>query len=163
MRKYLLVSTGLAMAFAAPAHAEKWYLVGESPEDLFFADADSVSKNGQYLQVNVIDSLAQPVEDEAGKTYYYRGPVNFDCTAKQFKHGQQSAIGLNGEVLAQFDPESKWDAAGSGTHAEALIKFACEGAFRDEVITDPFSYSEDYWYYYYADDEADQPATTTPS
>ena len=34
MRKYLLVSTGLALAFAAPAHAEKWFLVGESDDGL---------------------------------------------------------------------------------------------------------------------------------
>ena len=152
MRRSLLVSTALAAAFAAPAHAESWYLVGEGDEDLFFADADSLVRNGNYLQVDIIDSMRDPISSDGTNVYYLRGPANYDCGGKQYQNVSQQALDLSHNLVTGVDVDTAWQPVGAGTYAEVLFQFACDGSQRTQPVSDPFDYAEEYWYYYYTDD-----------
>jgi hypothetical protein len=153
MRKSLLLSTCVAAALAAPAHAESWFLVGEGDDDLFFADADSLVRTGNYLQVDIIDSMKDPLSSNGTDVYYLRGPTNYDCSAKQYQNVSQKALNLAHAYVADVNVDTAWQPVGAGTYAEVLFQFACEGSQRTEPMSDPFGYAEDYWYYYYSDDE----------
>ncbi|MBO9499672.1 MAG: hypothetical protein J7496_15210 [Novosphingobium sp.] len=152
MRKYLFLTAGLAAAFASPVQAADWYLVGQSDDDLFFADAGSVAKSGTYMQVNVLDSMGEPIDDPAGDIYYLAGPIRLDCSGRKYQNLGNAALGLDHSYLADADVDSDWQAVNPGTHAEAIFDFACDAGFRDTPVTDPFAYADEYWDYGTSDD-----------
>ena len=156
MRKYLFLTTALAAALASPAQAAAadWYLVGQSDDDLFFADAGSVAKSGSYMQVDVLDSMGEPIGNPAGDIYYLAGPIRLDCGSRKYQNRGNAALGIDHAYLADADVDSDWQAVTPGTHAEAIFDFACDAGFRDTPVTDPFSHADEYWDYGTSDDDA---------
>jgi hypothetical protein len=99
--------------------------------------------------MNVIDSFEEPIASDGSNVYYLRGPVNFDCGSRQFQNLGKTALDYSHAYVTDVEVDGTWQAIGTGTYAEALLQFACDGTHRDTPIADPFSYAEDYWYYYY--------------
>jgi len=149
MRASLLFSTAMVATLATPAQAESWYLVGEGDEDLFFADAASVSRNGNYIQMTVLDSMQYSFDSNGSEIYYLRGPMNLDCGARQYQNLGTAGLTMGQSFAGNVDLDTSWQAVPGGSYAEALFEFGCNGGYRGTPINDPFGYAEEYWYYYY--------------
>ena len=149
MRKFVLPIVLLSLAAGTPAYATDWYFVGEGDSDIFFADADSVVRNGDVVSLKLFNGLADGYTD-AEKTgdviYYYEGDSEYNCVSKQFRETSRTGYGDDYQSLGAIGYDSNWQAIPPNSFAHTLYEFGCLGLWRDQPIEDPFDEADFYWF-----------------
>lgn len=153
MRKYLLASiaiaTAMTTAMAAPAHAESWYNVGEGDEDIFYADADSLSHVGNMVTLTAFDGMSDAITGYSKEVYFWKSTMQFDCGANRYRHQDRAGYDENYAYVGAIDYDPDWHTVTEGTFGESLYQFACEGGWRDVPVDNPFDDADEYWFYSY--------------
>jgi hypothetical protein len=142
MRRKTLLALTLTTCLTAPAAAESWYGIFNSDEVIAYADADSVSRIGNYATVGLM--LSHDIGD------YHKWTVELDCPGQKYRILSGANYGSKREYLSTPDFETGWVAL-DNTVLQTGQGFACDGTSRDSLVSDPFNDADEYWYYYYYD------------
>lgn len=149
MRKFLLPVALISLALGAPAQAANWYFIGEGDNDIFFADGDSVERNGDVVSLTLFDGLADGYFDSEiaqDFVYYYEGRSEYNCVSKQFREISRTGYGTDYQSLGPVGHEPGWQAIPPNSFANTLYEFGCLNMWRDEPINDPFEEADYYWF-----------------
>lgn len=134
----------LAATLAAPAAAESWYYVGDSKSSIVFADADSLSRNGDVAKFVAFYGADEPLDNNGTDIYYWKNSQEVDCAGKRIRIVDSDNFDENRKYLSSDGEVTEWTPIDDGTIADSLRAFACDGK-REDQVSDPFDESDEFW------------------
>lgn len=149
MRKFMCPVMLASLVLAAPAHATDWYFIGEGDNNIFFADGDSVVRNGDIVSVKIFDGLLEGYFDSEVANdfvYYYEGQAEYNCVSKQFRETARTGYGDEYQDLGPIGYAAEWQPVVPNSFAHTLYEFGCLGLWRDQPVNDPFEEADFTWF-----------------
>lgn len=123
MRTILIALTVLSVA--TPAIAETWNLFSRSPNNVFMADADSLTVSGDITSLKVATA---PRAGDAGDYSHSVETYEFQCGSGTWRTAGLVEHGPDGAETDRFPEENAaWEAARPGTIPATLKAIACDG------------------------------------
>ena len=153
LRHKLLLALSLTTGMTSPALAENWYFVGTAKEEINYADADSLQVNGDIDGLKVFSGSLRGVGPDVD-IYYTKVNVEIDCSKHLIRWLGIEAFGDQRQYVTAPDFETDWISFTTDDAAEYFRAFACDGASREQQVSDPFDDADSYFYYYYDEEGA---------
>lgn len=124
--KYLVLSAVVLAAVATPAAAESWHPFSRSPNNVFMADVDSITVNGDITSVHVATA---PRTGTASDYSYSVETYEIQCATGQWRTAGVVEYGPDG-AEADLYPEAgaAWEAVRPNTSPEFLNNIVCKGS-----------------------------------
>ena len=124
MKKLIIV----LLVFSGSAWAG-WKSIGEDSAGTFYADADSIARNGSIATMNsVLDYKSFQRMVEVGY-FSQRTRVEYDCAERRFRrldvslHAEPMGAG---KIIYSDDSIQAWEPVVAGTMTDTLWAFACK-------------------------------------
>lgn len=127
--KFLLLSGLALLAVDTSAIAENWNSISHSANNVFMADVDNISTNGDATRVIV---ATVPRRGEATDYSHSLETYEFKCEAGQWRTAGIVEHGENGTELGRILEEgSDWEPVRADTLPDYLRRVVCDGARAD--------------------------------
>lgn len=111
----------------APVSAE-WMLVDANAKATVYIDTESITRNGNLVNVWVLDDLRTAHTRGFSKYFSSRAQEEHDCTNERFRVlAVENFMGRmgTGDVVYRHASESNWTSIPQGTLAQSVWKFVC--------------------------------------
>lgn len=126
MVKYLVLSVVVLAAAATPAAAESWHPFSRSPNNVFMADVDSITVNGDITSVHVATA---PRTGPAGDYSYSVETYEIQCATSQWRTAGVVEYGPDGAEADRYPEEgAAWEEVRPNTSPEFLNNIVCKGS-----------------------------------
>jgi len=160
VRNKLLLALTLTTGLTSPAMAEQWFMVATAPEEISYADADSLVSQDNHRTLEVFTGNLNGVGPE-GNIFYSTVKLEIDCGAHALRLLGGKDYDDNRQYLSASEFDAGWQAIPDDSVAQNFDAFACSGGFRANPVSDPFDDADIYFYYYYDDADPDSAKDAT--
>ena len=111
---------------AAPATAETWHPYTRTPNNVFMADVDSITVNGEITSVRVATA---PRTGEAGDYSHTVETYEFQCGRSKWRTAGVVEYGPDGAETGVYpEVDAAWEDVRRNTSPEYLKELVCDGA-----------------------------------
>ncbi|MGN6819625.1 MAG: surface-adhesin E family protein [Sphingomonas sp.] len=124
-----LVATAVT-AWATPALATDWYLVGISDNHTTasFVDKDSIADMGENMRrARTYQVFSETASDGSAA---YNPYLEFDCVEPRYRFVSIKSVDINGNAFRDDEGSGKWRAIDKGSLDEAQQTFVCSNGAR---------------------------------
>lgn len=125
-----------AAILSTPAMAESWYYIGDTDEGIYFADADSLAREGNVAKFTDFDGN---VDGD-----YAKETIEIDCALNQYRTANLNVYDDGRNLTSSDSNVSDWNPIKAGTVAQDERAFACDGK-RNNQVANPFDEADDFW------------------
>lgn len=125
--KYLAYGLVILALGAVPAAAESWHPYSRSPNNVFMADVDSITVNGEITSVLVATA---PRSGDAGDYSYTVETYEFQCGARsKWRTAGVVEYGPDGAEAGRYpEQDAAWEDIHPNTSPDFLEQIVCDGS-----------------------------------
>lgn len=136
----ILLAAALA---AAPASAEDWRELAVTGEAIGFGDADSLTRDGDEVSLQVMLGLREAMGKDAN-IEFLASSMRISCATGHYFVDRVSGLGGMRAAVATLPGSREWKPVVAGTLYADFRDFACDSA-SVRAVADPFTATVQFW------------------